>query len=231
MIDAEFLALVNQFGRVTVLKRDETKTLPLDIRAIIAGKVQWLRREIPKMDLELDVVYPPIQIVPVSWIHQLENGTSGRVHGRVIPRKRGQDVLFTVELSMASLWAFSEELTIGVLAHEVLHYVKNTFDCHHNVGEGVVTINKPLPGYTESFERYHEIDRDDQVEPAQWLSARLAALAARAEDENDPGVVSGLAKLREWQALGYPTEQINLSYEVSGSINLDERLLEERGTQ
>ena len=88
-------------SRVAVLREP---ALPLDVAASIAGRAGWLRRQLPAIDGELGVFYPPIEIVPICWLNRMGDGTTGHVPGRVSVRPYQNGHRHIVQITAPSRW-------------------------------------------------------------------------------------------------------------------------------
>lgn len=219
----DHLNFVNEIGRVR-LATGGAERLPLEVRFEIAGRLRWLRAELPRLDEVLGVTYPPITVYPVCWILEVP---SGPVHAGARPvRREAGSWYLGVEVSAASLLAFSDEICRGLLAHEFRHYVHQTLLIHDAVSSGKRSLTRGEMREPQTFTEYRRLEPETQV-PEHWLGEELAALARRAEHHTDPEVMSGLARLRtEWLDRGYPAERINRNYQTDGYIVLDTSVVE-----
>ena len=101
--------MAGEKGRVTATTIQERvcvphdPPVPLNIEAAIAGKSEWLSRELSAMDAELGLSYPPVDIIPVCWIADLDDGHSGTVPGRVTIGQRHGLHMYVVQICGAAL--------------------------------------------------------------------------------------------------------------------------------
>ena len=221
MIDP--LNLVNEVGRVR-LAADGAERLSLEVRAKIAGRIRWLRAELDRLDDVLKLTYPPIRVYPVCWVCAKPTGP---VHAitRPVLRQPGRWYL-GVDLSAASLLAFSDEIVRGILAHEFRHYAHQTLMIHAAVLAGKRSLDYGGTRQPHTFTEYRHLEPETQV-PEHWLGEQLAALARRAELSTDAEVMSGLAWLKtEWADRGYPVEMLNRDSVTDGHITLDTSVVE-----
>jgi hypothetical protein len=215
------------YPRVSVLTRP--MPLPLDVAATLAGRVRWLRREVEVLDAEIGVKYPPVEIVPVFWLHELRDGTMGDVPGRVTPRPYDTSNRYVVQIAAPALLEYGDDFIVGVLAHEFLHVVFDTLNVAHRAqaNPSVRTIRRPgEKEYAGSWSDYRRIDAEWQVEPGTWLTPRLQRLAALAEAIGAAFVDAAVARIKSnWIDKGLPVERIDLKFEVHG-IALDPAIIE-----
>jgi hypothetical protein len=219
--DPEFHQFINQIGRVQVIRRDPP--LPLHVAAVLAARVRWLREELPTLDRELGLTYPPIEILPAAWLNTLSDGTHGIVPGRVGVASREGDNYFVVQLSAPALMEYGDDLIRGVLAHEFLHVVFYTIAIrqHADSDSGSVPFEMTGAGYSNSWTDYRRVDKLAQVTPEDWLNDKLQRLAQRVEDANIDAIVAAMTT--NWVDEGLPVESpLN---EIDGtSILLDESI-------
>jgi hypothetical protein len=204
-----------------------TPPLPLDVATAVAGRVRWLRQELPAIDAELRLTYPPIEIFPVCWMNVLADGTSGFVPARV--DVSAQQNCLVVQVSAAALLKYEDDLVRGVLGHEFLHvvYYTSKIAAHAASGDGSrVSVGVTDPAYDESWDGYHRADVAVQASPSEWLSERLRRLVARLDDEDDPAVFAAQrAILETWVTGGLPTEPA-VARVGKASITLDPAIID-----
>lgn len=215
----------DDFPRVSILKEPK---LPLEVAAAVAGRAGWLRHAVEAIDVELGLKYPPIEIVPVFWLHELRDGTSGNVPGCVMPRPWEAFNRFTVQITAPALLEYGDDLIRGLLAHEFLHVVYETLEVvrtsESSASDGTARKSSQQE-YEESWAHYRRIDADWQVDAGGWLSARLQRLAALVEREDGP-VSAAIARIKStWVDNGLPVEKIDLKFEAHG-IAVDTAIIE-----
>jgi hypothetical protein len=216
--------------RVSVLKA--SPVLPLEVAASLVGRVRWLRQEVERLDAEIGLTYPPIEVVPVCWIHRLADGTAGYVPARVNVCRRGDDHQFVVQVAAAALLTYDDDLLRGVLAHEFLHVVYDTLRICEFVQAGNQgrVLSLELPGYDRSWKFYRQRDRQRQVDGALWLSGRLLGLVEAVEEHPNDRLDAAVARINEhWIRKGLPVEAPRAAYQAP-NILLDEAIIE-RATQ
>jgi hypothetical protein len=226
MVDMNlFSSLVQRSGRLRV-RSDLTDLVPFEVRAEMAGRAAWLRSQLPGLDSELGAFFPPIDVVPVCWRLGVEESDMGFVHGRVTLLPREDSWVLGLELSGASVRALSDDLLLGNLAHEFLHYVHATVSVSESARTGVATFG-PGVGYLDDWTSYQRLDRASQVPAEVWLSKRLAGLADRIEGRSPDEIDTALISLwRGWVEAGYPTERPDVHVEKPAvTIVIDEALV------
>jgi hypothetical protein len=152
--------------------------------------------------------YPPIEISPYWLYEKLGDGNIIGVHGHVGPRPLGDSYVFTVTIGAPTMLAFEEDLLKGVLAHEFLHVVQHTIECHRVVesGGGEIQDHVDAEAYSASWDSYRRIDPTLQVgDPVRWLGEELLRLAERLDDANDPRLRAAMEKIKsDWISKGLP---------------------------
>jgi hypothetical protein len=209
--------------------------LPLDVAAAVAGRARWLRRELDIIDAELDgIAYPPIEIMPVLWVHALPDGVTRPVNARIClrPVAEGRPVFhFVVQITAPALLAHSDDLVVGICAHEYLHVVDHVLRVDRarkaHTGPGPIPIKfVDDPEYTSSWRDYERIDRQWQVPETDWLSPRLQRLLDAYERQDSPADDAAIEWIESnWVARGLPVETINLRNKVDGEIQVDSAIV------
>jgi hypothetical protein len=211
----------DEYPRVSVLR--DVATLPLDVAATLAGRVRWLRGVVARLDAELGITYPPVEIVPALWFDQLADGTRGDVPGRVVPRPSGDSHRYVVQVTAPALLEYGDDLIEGVLAHEFLHVVFNTLEIvrRAEADPSLRRIDTVNEAYTKSWSDYRRLDAEWQVDPTGWLTPRLQRLASSVDDDNNPALRAAIARIvSHWIGNDLPVTKPDLHYSVDG-ITID----------
>jgi hypothetical protein len=213
--------------RVKVLSADPP--LPPDIRTAIAGRAAWLRDELPRLDAQLGVCYPPVEIVPVFWRHTLLDGTPGAISGRLTVVSTEAVRYYAVQVTAPYLLEADDDLVRGVLAHEFEHYVHNTLETHRRSRAGereVIDFAASKRDYQPSRAHYQQIDRARRR--TECLPDALRTLKAQAGNDRDSVVTRVWAAVwANWVKAGLPTEQqVNLDVQRGSPITLDKCVIE-----
>ncbi len=195
------------------------------LRAHLLPRVRTLREIVPRLDRELGLSVPPIEVVPECWHQSPADGNTGFAHASVFPSDRSAVRVFTVRMSGASLVAFDDDLIQGILAHEFLHYVWDTIKLASRISGASETVDLMDHEYDTSFDSSRERDVLLQVNPDEWLSPRLIQLCKRAEDSDDPAVDKAMEALVRWYQEGLPTTAVDTGYRTRGRFCLDDRVV------
>jgi hypothetical protein len=211
--------------RVAVIH--QVPPLPMTIASAIAGRAAWLRRQLPTLDAELHLQYPPIEILPAAWYARTRD-SSGLVPGRITISARTGTDRFTVQLSAPALLEYGEDLVLGVLAHEFLHVVYETLTVWRHVqrfGKGT-KLDRTMPGYLDSWVRYRRIDRAVQANPDLWLSDRLRELMRHVEADFNPRIIAAIKAMKaSWIDTGLPVAKGPRAYHSQG-VEIDDAIVE-----
>lgn len=195
-------------------------SVPLDVRAQIAGRVRWLRDMLPKLDEELGIRYPTIEVIPTCWVGQMENGDPFSVHAAVTIVKQADTNMIIVQVSAFSLLVFSNDMVLGLLAHEFLHYVHFTVEC----AKPVLDLNVTPDGvtYHANDEEHARLDAAWQASIEDWLSPRLATLKAQFEmGFSDPAVKQALLTIKSWRdTKRFPVSVAQMDFRTEGSVTV-----------
>jgi hypothetical protein len=195
----DFFELLAKAGRIRVQSASGT-SLPLAISAEVAQRIRVVRDEvIPRLDAELGVPFPLIEVEPVCWILKAEGNQAQIIYSFVAPVQIDADWVFGVHLSAVALLTLPTELLEGILALEFLHYVQRTVWAREQRGH-------------ESSEAVQPTDSNG------WLSPRLVELSARVTTDS---VAMGTARdraLAQWIRMGLPIADAPQGFTISDVI-------------
>ena len=195
---------LDQIPRVSILR---TAVLPVDVAAAVRRRVRWLRSELKRLDAELGVPFPPIEIAPVGWQAELRDGTGVNVPGFVAMRENKYVNCFIVRLAAPVLLEYPNDLIRGILAHEFLHVVCFTLELADRFPSRRAFRLRAASECGASMRQYRRFDLACQADPSAWLSPRLQRLLAEAEDFSRPN--PWLARvISNWVDRDLPVEEL-----------------------
>jgi hypothetical protein len=223
--DNDFTALIGRLKRVQV---EHCADLEVGVAAQIAGRTRWLRHTcIPRFDAELHVTFPLVVIKPVCWFHELGDGSSGMVKGRVGPFQTVNGAVWAVELSCVVMLEYSDAMIEGVLAHEFLHYVWLTKEMAAQAENGANKIDLGSDAYVKDYTHYRRIDANRAVHADKWLTSRLLDLMTAIEASESSLIRTAHARIaKNWiEPRLVPVERLDPTFSYDGTFVLDEELM------
>jgi hypothetical protein len=219
---------VTSSGRVWL----QAHALPSEIAVRIDRRIAWLEAEIPTLNRDLHLAFPPVEILPLCLMSQLSDGTRTCVPARVRLRPYQQDVaIFVIQVTAPALIESTPESILGTLAHEFLHVVYLTLEVDR-VERAAAALNLPPrmealgPGqasYRESVDSYRRLDEAHMADPKLWLDPRMQAAFATLEEE-DEDANAGQRISAPWIDEGLPVEE-QQSSDSSWSVVVETSIL------